>query len=140
MDQARAPTEQRRLLVATIRHAADWRGEKAREFADDETARRRSYRARQALRTLANFIEALPDDDPDLTLYALQRTDERDGRLWLTPDTFALLSRFGLGIGAWKSSAPSEKQMRNLLRRIDGSEAQERHARKQRADLGYGDD
>lgn len=131
--------EQRRLLVATIRATAQWRHDKAYEFEDSDV-RKQNFRARQALRTLANFVEGLDDDDIDLNLYALRRADERDGRLWLTPDGAALLSRFGLGRGAWQSSQPSVSQMRNILRRVDGVEAQERHARKERAEQGYGDD
>ncbi len=139
MDQPRTLEDQRRLLAATVRNTAEWRGHKADEF-DDATARKRSLRAKQALRTLANFVEAMPDEDPDLGLYALRRVEERDGLLWLTPDGAALLSRFGLGKGAWQSSTPSESQMRNVLRRIDGIEAQERRARKERAEQGYGDE
>lgn len=97
-------------------------------------------RAGQALRTLANFVEVLPDDDPDLFLHALQRTDAHDGRLSITTDSFMLLSRFGMDRGAWQATKPTESQMRNVLRRIDGIEAQERHARKVRAEAGYGDD
>lgn len=137
---ARSPTDQRRLLATTIRAAADWRAQKADEFADDAIAHRRSLRAKQALRTLANFVEELADDDLDLNLHALSRVEVREGRLQLTPDAGTLLSRFGLGKGSWQASKPTESQMRNVLRRIDGIEAQERRARKERAELGYGDE
>lgn len=133
MDSVRTPADQRDLLVATIRGTAEWRSRKAYEFVDDFIAHKRSLRARQALRTLANFVESLPDDDPDLHLHALRRADERDGRLRLTPDSVLSLSRFGLDRGAWQASKPSENQMRNILRRIDGIEAKERHADKLRA-------
>jgi hypothetical protein len=136
----RTPPAQRRLLVATIRDTAEWRRQKAEEFGDDAIARKRSLRAKQALRNLANFVEAMPDDDPDLNLYALRRVGERKGGLRLAPDSVLLLSRFGLDRGAWQSTKPIESQMRNVLRRIDGIEARERHARKLRADMGYGDD
>ncbi len=136
----RTPADQRLLLAATIRSTAEWRGQKAREFGDDAIARKRSLRAKLALRTLANFVEAMPNDDPDLNLHALRRVDERKGELRLAPDSFFLLSRFSLDKGAWQASKPSESQMRNILRRIDGIEARERHARKQRADMGYGDE
>jgi hypothetical protein len=63
-----------------------------------------------ALRTLANFIDGLPDDDRDLSLEALSRTQEIDGRLELAEDASVLLSRFGLDYGAWQSESPSEKQ------------------------------
>lgn len=140
MEEKRTAADQRRLLVETIRASGRWRRSKAREFGGDENARRQNLRAALALRTLANFVEALPDDDPDLALHALRGTDEQDGRLDLTDDSAVLLSRFGLDYGAWQSGAPSEKQMRNVLRRIDGIEARERSARKQRAEQGYGDD
>ena len=93
-----------------------------------------------ALRTLANFVDELPDDDADINLYALRRTDERDGRLGLTDDAAVLLSRFGLHRGAWQASKPSESQMRNVLRRLDGIEARERAERKRRAEQGYGEE
>jgi len=140
MEPVRAPADQRVLLATTIRDVAHWRKEKADEFGDDPIARKRSLRAKQALKTLANFVEAMPDDDPDLNLYALRRMDERDGRLSITPDSFMLLSRFGMDRGAWQAARPTESQMRNVLRRIDGIEARERHARKLRAEAGYGDD
>jgi hypothetical protein len=140
VDQPRSAADQRSVLAATIRHTANWRTSKADKFADDETARRRSLRAKSALRTLANFVEGLPDDDPELALHALSRVDELGGRLALTPDAFALLSRFGLGKGAWQAPTPTERQMRNVLRRVDGIEARERRERKERAEAGYGDD
>jgi hypothetical protein len=136
----RAAPDQRRLLVETIRASAQWRQRKADEFGDDENARRQNSRATLALRALASFVAGLPNDDPDLNLPALARTEERDGRLVLTADASFFLSRFGLGYGAWKSGTPGERQMRNVLRRIDGIEARERSARKQRAEDGYGDD
>jgi hypothetical protein len=140
MESVRAPADQRILLAATIRDVAHWRKGKAYEFGDDALARKRSLRAKQALKTLANFVETMPDDDPDLNLYALRRTNERDGRLSVTLDSLILLSRFGMGRGAWQAAQPTESQMRNVLRRIDGIEARERHARKLRAEAGYGDD
>lgn len=94
-----------------------------------ETSRRRA---------LANFVEVMPDEDPDLNLYALRRASGHGGRLSLTLDSVYLLSRFGLDKGAWQSSRPAETQMRNILRRIDGVEARERHARKLRTEMGYG--
>lgn len=77
-------------------------------------ARKENLRAKQALRALANFVEAMLDDDPDLHPYALRRADERGGRLRLVPDSVFLLSRFGLGKGAWQASRPTESQMRNI--------------------------
>ena len=140
MDSVRTSADQRRLLVATIRGVADWRGQKASEFNDDHVARMRGLRAKYALLRLANFVEEMPDDDRDLNLYALCHASERGGRLKLTPDSFRLLSRFGLDKGAWQHTKPVESQMRNVLRRVDGIEARERHARKLRAEMGYGDE
>jgi hypothetical protein len=133
-EPARPPAEQRRLLAETIRSVARWRYDKAMEFKDDEIARKRSLRSEQALKRLANFVEALPDDDRDLNLRALGQTDEREGQLTLSRESLDILSRFGMDRGAWTTGPASERQMRNLLRRVDGSETRERHARKQ----GYG--
>jgi hypothetical protein len=139
-ESVRTPADQRVLLATTIRDIAHWRKEKADEFSDDAIARKRSLRAKQALKTLANFVETLPDDDPDLVLYALRRTDARNGTLLVTLDSLTLLSRFGMNQGAWQAARPTESQMRNVLRRIDGIEARGRHARKLRTEAGYGDD
>lgn len=130
---------QRRLLAATIRNTAYWRRDKADE-AENPAARKQNLRAKAALLHLANFVEGLPDDDLDLRLFALHRADERDGALLLTPDGSTLLSRFGLSKDSWQSSTPTDNQMRNVLRRVDGIEADERRARKERAEAGYGDD
>lgn len=140
VQEKRTGSKQRRLLVETIRASAKWRRGKADEFRDDENARRQSARAEIALRTLASFVDKLPDDDPELNLNALSRTDEQEGRLVLTLDAAVLLSRFGLDARAWRSGAPTESQMRNVLRRLDGIEARERSARKRRAEEGYGDE
>lgn len=139
VQEKRAAPKQRRLLAATIRASAQWRRSKADEFRDDEDALRENSRAAIALKTLANFVDGLPDGDQDLNLPALSRTEDRDGCLVLTSDALVLLSRFGLS-GSWRGGAPSESQMRNILRRLDGIEARERKARKQRAEAGYGDE
>jgi hypothetical protein len=140
VQEKRAAAHQRRVLVETIRASAQWRGRKADEFADDKDARRENSRAALALRRLANFVDGLPANDPELNLPALARTEARDGRLVLATEASVLLSRFGLGYGSWKSGPPDESQMRNVLRRLDGIEARERAARKQRAEDGYGDE
>jgi hypothetical protein len=140
VQEKRSAADQRRVLVETIRASAQWRRGKAEEFSDDEDARRQNARADLALRKLANFVDRLPNGDPELNLPALSRTEVRDGRLALAEEALVLLSRFGLGYGAWKSGPPDEKQMRNVLRRMDGIEARERKARKQRAEAGYGDE
>jgi hypothetical protein len=139
-DPLRSIADQRRLLVATIRNAADWRMGRADKFEHNKHAHGENGRAKTALRTLANFVEGLPDDDRDLNLHALRRADERDDQLQLTDDGMTLLSRFGINRGSWQDTRPTESQMRNVLRRVDGIEAQERSARKQRAEMGYGDD
>lgn len=140
MQEKRTASKQRRVLVETIRASAQWRQGKAEEFSDDKDARRHNARAALALKTLAKFVDGLTDKDPELNLPALARTDERDGRLVLATDASVLLSRFGLGYGSWKDGPPDERQMRNVLRRIDGIEARERRERKRRAEEGYGDD
>jgi hypothetical protein len=136
----RAASDQRRLLVETIRASARWRQGKAEEFRDEPEAFKQSSRAALALRALAKFVGGLPNGDPELNLSALSRTEEREGRLVLAEEASVLLSRFGLGRGSWRDGAPTESQMRNVLRRIDGIEARERSARKQRAEDGYGDE
>lgn len=132
---ARTPGEQRDALAATIRDSAEWRRRKADEFEDEPVSRKASLRARQALRTLANFVEALPDDDPELNLQALRRVESFEGCLALTDEAKLELSRFGIAKRSWQSSKPSERQMRKMLRRLDGLEARERGSRK----LGYGE-
>lgn len=141
MQEPRPAAEQRRLLAETIRSTARWRRRKADEFGEDPEARRANTRAASALRTLANFVDGLPDDDPDIGLYALCRTRERSGGgLDLAEEAYMHLSRFGLRRGSWQGASPSESQMRNVLRRLDGIEAHERAERKRRAEHGYGDD
>jgi hypothetical protein len=140
VQEPRSAAEQRRLLAETIRSTARWRRDKSDEFRDDEKLRRENARVASALRTLANFVDGLPDDDPDINLYALCRTDEQNGRLHLADEGVVLLSRFGLNQGTWQASKPSENQMRNLLRRLDGAETRERAKRNRRAEQGYGDD
>jgi hypothetical protein len=139
-DLVRSIEEQRRLLLATIRATAYWRRDQANEPDTKPAARKANLRAKAALLHLANFVENLPGDDLDLRLFALHRVEERDGQLQLTPDGITLLSRFGMSKDAWQSSTPTENQMRNVLRRVDGIEATERHARRERAEAGYGDD
>ena len=138
-DPVRPIADQRRLLVATIRSVADWRRGKIDEYANDAYHRKQNTRAKKALLTLANFVERLPDDDRDLALHALHRLEESNGELQLTLDGRTMLSQFGLSPGSWHEGRPTEKQMRNILRRVDGVEAKERRARKERAEAGYGD-
>ncbi|MFI4989424.1 MAG: hypothetical protein ACHQHO_00725 [Solirubrobacterales bacterium] len=82
----------------------------------------------------------MSEEDRDLDLHALRRVEERNDALALTLESATLLSRFGIDRGAWQEGVPSEAQMRNALRRVDGIEARERAARRERAEAGYGDD
>jgi hypothetical protein len=41
--------------------------------------------------------------------------------------------------GAWNEGTPDERALRNILRRVEGVEARERHAARVRAAEGYGD-
>jgi hypothetical protein len=110
--------------VTTVREVAAWRRGKAWEF-EDPGVRRDNRRAANALRTLANFVTELPDDDPDL--WALAHSPVRGDQYELCREALGLLSRFGLHRGTFAGKAtPDEVQFRNLLRRIEG---QERHAR-----------
>jgi hypothetical protein len=140
MDRLRSAADQRRLLAETIRRTARWRGMKAAEHADAPQAAKRSRRAQIALRALANFVDGLGDDDPDLDLYALRRVAAASDHLLLSDESRELLSRFGMSRGAWQQASITQAQMRNLLRRLDGVEARERRARKLRAEAGYGDE
>lgn len=53
--------------------------------------------AKQALLTLANFVEALSDEDPDLDLMPCAEPKREGGRLQLALDSATLVSRFGIG-------------------------------------------
>jgi hypothetical protein len=139
MHSLRSAADQRRLLAETVRRSARWRGTKVAEHIDDPLATKRNRRAMLALRRLANFIDAMDDDDPDLALYALRRVEAAPEHLVLTSESLALLSRFGLSLGAWHDGPASEAQMRNALRRLDGIEARDRRARKPRTESGDGD-
>jgi hypothetical protein len=130
----RTPAEQRDLLAATIRFVAEWRHEQAHKYAADEAAdpyaQARSLRAEAALRALASFVAALPDDDKALKLRALLTTEEGGGKLLLAPECFDLLSRFGLSQTAHMENGPSQAQCRKILGRVDGCEGRERAAEK----------
>lgn len=109
-------------LAAIMRTTARWRHNVALRFADDRIARRRSYRAMVAIRIAANFVESLPEDDPDLAW--LRHVDGAA----LCDEGRDILGRFGLDRGAWNQGAPGEAQIRRLLRRLAGAEARERAA------------
>ena len=108
-------------LVNTIRNTAKWRRSKSYEFAADADEQRKNRRSMVALQTLANFVEALPDADPDLA--CLRHSAPAGEQYRLCPEALRLLSRFGLNYGMWHADSPTEAQMRNILRRIEGAEA-----------------
>jgi hypothetical protein len=139
-EQHRDPQEHRQRVVATLRAIAQWRKEKGYEYDDDRYAKKRSLRAKAALRRLANFVEALPVEDHDL-YNLLHVPPTEDGQLQLSADAFALLSRFGMAKGFNGHDAQaSEAQMRNVLRRANGVEQAKRHEARVRAQQGYGDE
>lgn len=119
-------------LVETIRRTAAWRRQKGVEFADDDRARRKSFRAASAQRTLANFVAGLAEDDPDITVFRNSEVAGEGTYLALCREGLVMLSRFGMEQGAWDArSKPSEAQMRNVLRRVNGAEQAARHRAKE---------
>lgn len=125
------PTASRDALVETIRATARWRAQVAREHVDDHVARRRSHRAMTGLAHLAKHVAGLDPDDRDLRW--LRHLEPRpDGTLTLADESRDLLSRFGMDKGAQNHGRPepTDAQVRNLLRRMDGAEANERAARR----------
>ncbi len=79
-----------------------------------------------AISIAAKFVEQLDPDDHDLTW--LWYLDAQDGCVELCESLRELLSRFGMDRGSWHDGPPGERQVRNLLRRMDGAEAAERGA------------
>jgi hypothetical protein len=114
-------------LVKALRDTARWRKTKATQFADDSIAQHRSHRAMVAIQVAAKLIASLPDDDRDLR-WLMHVEVDRHGRAALCEESRELLSRFGIDPGAWTDGPPSERQIRKLLRRLDGAEARERAA------------
>jgi hypothetical protein len=121
-------TAEKADLVRSMRRAAEWRKRQAQQFADDVIAQRRSHRAMVAIQVAAKFVEGLDPDDRDLRW--LSHLETRHGRVTLCEASLELLNRFGIDQGAWQSGPPNERQIRNLLRRMDGSEAAERGAQR----------
>lgn len=119
--------EHRRRLAETIRRSAAWRKKVANEYEHDREALRASLRAANALRTLANFVDGLADDDRDLRC-CRHATVFDDGNAYvLCPEGLRLLSRFWVNRGSAASkSKPDDSQMRNVLRRMDGAECASR--------------
>jgi hypothetical protein len=130
----RTPAQQRDLLVNTVRFVAEWRHEQAEKYDQAESAdpysKTRSLRAEAALRGLAEFVHGLDDDDPLLKLRTLRKVEDSGGKLILTPEGFDLLSRFRMSVSTRIESDPTEAQMRNILKRLDGVEGRERAAEK----------
>jgi hypothetical protein len=114
-------------LVKALRDTARWRKAKAMQFANDETAQRRSHRAMVAIQIAAKFVDAMPDDDSDIR-WLMHVDVDQYGRAALCQESRELLSRFGMNLGAWTDGPPGEHQVRNLLRRLDGAEARARAA------------
>jgi hypothetical protein len=63
-------------------------------------------------------------------LRTLTRVEDSGGKLILTPEGFDLLSRFRMSVSTRTESDPTEAQMRNILKRLDGVEGRERAAEK----------
>jgi hypothetical protein len=125
-------------LAETIRATARWRRAKAEEHPAD---RRENVRSALSLRTLANFVAGLEPDDLDLRCMRASRLTE-DGQAYrLSVEASARLARFGYVYGTFntKTGALDEAQLRNVLRRVEGQEAQNRHLMRQRAEAGYGE-
>lgn len=81
-----------------------------------------------AIQIAAKFVESLPDNDRDLGWLRYVRVEGE--RVILSEESLDLLSRFGIGRGAWNDGPPDERQIRNLLRRISGAESRERAAQR----------
>lgn len=119
-----AYVDRRDKLLNTMRAKASWRREKAIEYSDDHISRHRSNRAMTALQRAARFVESMPADDRDLEW--LRYADEGRTHLALSEESSELLSRFGMDRGAWQAGGPTERQIRNLLRRLGGAEGRAR--------------
>lgn len=130
---SRTPAELHALLVAQMRSTAKWRKAKAEEFADDYDSSTRSRRAAAALGYAANVVEAWDPGDDDLRWLA--HADADSTRLVFCEEALDVLSRFGMGRGAWNRgvSHPDEVQIRKLLRRMAGADARERGAQRRDA-------
>jgi hypothetical protein len=88
---------------------------KAEEFREEEFARAQSQRAAVAINQLAEFVEGLADDDPDLGLKAMSNLDQ----VLLPPEAFDHLSRFEMQRAAWQDAPGrmSERQKRQSGRK-----------------------
>jgi hypothetical protein len=106
-------------LIQAIRDAARRRKLEAEQLTEDKPARKRAHRSMIALQAAAKHVEQLPDDDPDLDWLQHQHGPPR--RLILSQGAVDLLGLFGADKRAWHQGAPSETQIRTLLRRLAAS-------------------
>ena len=117
------------LLAASIRHAAKRRAATALNYGVDSARRERFYSAVSGLHELANFVERLPADDPDLQLDALQSApiSADETHYMLSRETDHVLLRFWMHAPQTHGEAPpTEALMRKMLRRLNDAEAQAR--------------
>ncbi len=84
-----------------------------------------------AIQCAAKLVASLPEDDRDIAW--LRHLEISSGRLELCEASLDLLSRFGMDRGAWQQGVPTDAQIRNLLRRMDGAEAAARGAERRDA-------
>jgi len=121
----------RERLVETIQRTSQWRHNLADDYDEEgqKLSRMQNRRSALALARLANFVRDLPEDDPDLGRCKKSEI-ARDGRSYILGEEAArLLGRFWINRAAAKDGgAPTEAQMRNLLRRMDGAEQRHRAA------------
>lgn len=126
----------RQRLAETIRRTARWRRAKGDEYPE---ARKHNARGAAALRVLANFAESMELDDLDLRAMRASRLTPDGEAYRLSREASDKLAGFGLGRGSWQGPTPDEAQLRNILRRVEGQEAKNRHLMRQRAEAGYGE-
>jgi hypothetical protein len=118
----------RERLSFTLRKIAYWRYQQSFREGLSRNEKKAQLRAELSLRRLANFVDELSIDDPDLrNFFHCEVT--LAGRVDMTRAAFHQLSRFGMNIGAWQQGGgPAEAQMRNILRRANGHEQRARAA------------
>jgi hypothetical protein len=89
-----------------------------------EWVRKRHQGSAHGLRCLSMFVRSLNEDDLDLRLLRHLDPHPKDSSiLFLHSETLHMLRRFWADKGARQGQAePTEAQMRNILRRMDGAE------------------
>jgi len=134
------PDELRRhqqRVAETIRRTARWRRAKGNEYPE---YRKLNARCATALRVLANFVERMDPDDLDLRAMRASRLTADGDAYRLSVEANEKLARFGMNRGSWnRGSMQDEAQLRNILRRVEGQEANNRNLMRQRANAGYGE-